>query len=370
MIGAAAVAVGAYADTVTTNGVTWTYTVNNAANKTITLGGGTSSTPAMPTATVLDAADIPWSFVINGETYTVTALAAYAFAGCDKLTGTLTIPDSVTTAAARAFETCKGLEGVSSIGGVTVINDYTFNGCETLTSFTADISNVTAIRKGAFQLANLVGGFYVPGTTTVVSERLFLGNGSLKIIFFGPNTTGPSVNPSTKMLRDVTAAKVFVPVKASWSDLDVGGSNNEIIWYGASTNLNLVVDDAAKTVTATPTDEAALVKVLESAPLFKTHFGWNTRVNVTNNIEVSSGAITTEMLNSVEFNTMLLTFKVKTQEQLYSVLAAVPQTAMLGIDPSEAKVPLTIPSDRALWVWLPGNGRYTPKINGLIISFY
>ena len=37
-----------------------------------------------------------------------------------------------------------------------------------------------------------------------------------------------------------------------------------------------------------------------------------------------SEAITADMLNAVKFNTMLLTFKVNTQEQLDSVFAAVP----------------------------------------------
>lgn len=119
MLGAAAVAVGANAaiDTNEIDGVTWTYSINNAAAKTITLGGGTEATPAMPTSTVLDAANIPWTMEINGETYTVSKLANYAFSDCSNLTGTLSIPDTVTQLGGNAFCGCTGLTAVGSWGG-------------------------------------------------------------------------------------------------------------------------------------------------------------------------------------------------------------------------------------------------------------
>ena len=381
MIGAAAVAVGANADTWTDpdTEIVWTYSQKNDTEKKITLGDGTQSTEAacraMATATVLDAANIPWTMDINndGEPYTVTALAPFAFASCSELTGTLAIPNSVTNVRYRAFQKT-GISAVSSIGGITTLSDYVFNESGSLASFTADISDVTSIGKGAFQNTKLKGGFYVSGSTTVTTERLFQNN-SLDVIFFGSNTTGASVNPTTKMLNGVTGCKVFVPVKSSWSGLNVGGTGNEIIWYGATTNLNLAVDDAHGVITATPTDEAALVKVLESAPLFKTNFGWNTRINVTNTIEVSAGTITAEMLNAVEFNTMLLTFKVNTQAALDSVLAAVPASTypLLAIDASDAREELILPQGREVYVRVSGDGkqgRYRPKVNGLIISFF
>ena len=110
----AAIQMAASADTVEINGVTWTYTVNNAANRTVTLGDGTN--PAMPKGATLDAADIPWTFTNNGTSYTVTALAANAFSGCTALTGTLAIPASVTSIGAAVFSGCSGLVGVSSFG--------------------------------------------------------------------------------------------------------------------------------------------------------------------------------------------------------------------------------------------------------------
>ena len=375
MIGAAAVAVGACADTVTTNGETRTYTVLDSSKSpaTVRLGDGTAACIAASTA--VNAADIPWTFTNDGIDYTVTAIGEAAFYDCSKLSGTLAIPASVTSMGERAFA-LSGISAVSSIGGIATIPRYAFNTSSSLTDFTADISKVTKITYGAFQSCNL-NHFYVPGSTTVDAERLFRSNKSFKLFFAGPNTTGSKVATSTQILSGVTTsnAKVFVPAKSSWNGLDVGGTGNEVVYYGATTNLDFVVDDAAKTITATPTDEEALVKVLESAPLFKTHFGWNTRVNITNTIEATAGTITAEMLNAVEFNTLLLTFKVNTQAALDSVLAAVPASnwPLLAIDASDSKEELTLPQGREIYVRVSGDGKqgkYIPKIRGLIISFH
>ena len=398
MIGAAAVAVGANVDTWPDpdTGIVWTYSINNADNKTITLGGGTSSTTAMPKATVLDAANIPWTMDINndGEPYTVTALAAYAFGGW-----TLTIPDVVTSMGDHAFNNTR-LNRVASLGGVTTINGYTFEKASTLTTAMPDLSRVTSYGKGAFYGAKFSGvariaenaaignwkafsgcsnleAIFAPGPATGTSniniQEIAQNATSLKIFYMGKNTKATSGNGS--MLSGVTGCKVFVPANGYWDGLVTGGTDNDVIYYGASTNLNLSVDEDAGVVTATPTDETALVDVLESAPLFKTYLGWNTRVNITNTIEVASGTITAAMLNAVEFNTMLLTFKVNTQAQLDSVLAAVPASTypLLAIDASDAKQELILPQGREIYVRVSGDGkqgRYTPKIKGLIISFY
>ena len=403
MIGAAAVAVGANADMWTDldTGIEWTYSINNADNKTITLGGGKSSTTAMPKATVLDAANIPWTMDINnnGEPYTVTALAAYAFGDCTSLTGSLTIPDVVTSMGDHAFNNTR-LDRVASLGGVTAIKGYTFEKASTLTTAMPDLSRVTSYGKGAFYGAKFSGvariaenatfegwkAFYgcsnldvifapgpATGTSNINIQEIARSATSLKIFYMGKNTK-PTSGDGT-MLSGVTGCKVFVPANGYWDGLVTGGTDNDVIYYGASTNLNLSVDEDAGVVTATPTDETALVDVLESAPLFKTYLGWNTRVNITNTIEVASGTITAAMLNAVEFNTMLLTFKVNTQAQLDSVLAAVPASTypLLAIDASDAKQELILPQGREIYVRVSGDGkqgRYTPKIKGLIISFY
>ncbi len=76
----------AFAATETVNGVEWTYSVSSGG---ATLGGGSSSTPAIPKATS-GAVEIPSE--LGGVP--VTTIANYAFSGCSAVTA-LTIPNSV-----------------------------------------------------------------------------------------------------------------------------------------------------------------------------------------------------------------------------------------------------------------------------------
>lgn len=405
MLSAVAVAVGVHADTIDIDGVTWTYSVNDPANKTITLGGGTAQTTAMPTGTSLDAANIPWTMVIGGDTYTVTSIADYAFQNCTNLSGTLTIPEDVTYIGRQAIYNTTAMTRLASLGGVVQLGGYNFQK-DNLTHAFPDLSRVVTFENGsfyhsyfsgvaklgkvaatlryrAFSLCPNLTGVYIPGPdavasgtqtyTSVYANEMAKGSSNAKIIFIGANTKGSNLTEGN-MLTDVTGCKVFVPANGFWNGLVTGGTNNEVIYYGASTNLNLIVDEDAGAITATPTDEAAFVKVLEAAPTFKNVFGWNVKVNVTNALEATSGAITPGMLSEVEINSLMLTFKVNTQTQLDSVLAAVSASShtILAIDASDSREELTVPQGREVYVRLSGegrNGKYTPKINGLIISF-
>ena len=404
MIGAAAVAVGVHADTINIDGVTWMYSVDDAENKTITLGGGTGETTAMPTDTSLDAADIPWTMVIGGDTYTVTRIADYAFQNCTGLSGTLTIPEAVTFLGRQAIYNTT-VTRIESLGGVVQIGPFNFQ-TDNLTHAFPDLSRVVTFGTGSFfgsyfsgvvklgKVATALGyrafsrcpnltGVYIPGPDTVASGRqsyttidvrqMAQYSSNVKIIFVGVNTKGSNLS-SGNVLDGVTGCKMFVPANGFWDGLDTGGTSNEVIYYGASTNLNLIVDEDVGEITATPADEGALVKVLEAAPTFKNVFGRNIKVNVTNVLEATSGAITAEMLSEVEINTLMLTFKVNTQAQLDSVLAAIPASShtILAIDASDSRAELTVPQGREVYVRLSGegrNGKYTPKINGTLISF-
>ena len=415
MIGAAAVAVGAYADQWTdpATGITWTYTINDAAAKTITLGGGTISTPAMSTATVLDAAEIPWTMKIGEDIYTVSALAFCAFYNCSGLNGTLSIPSTVSDIDGYAFYGT-GISGISSFGSQStrIITTGTsggqsvFRNCGNLSgtveipdSYTGVLPNYTFAYNGsmaglvigigtmrtgrylAHEDASLIGAWFKGKATVNFGTQDYTEVGvlstfqnctSLKVVLLGKNTkqfeTGTFCNNST-------GCKVFVPANGMWDNLNLGGTDNVKIPYGAGKDLDLLIDENAGTITATPTIEDRLVQVLEAAPVFKAQFGLNTRINVTNTIEMTSGSITSEMLNAVEFNTLLLTFKVNTKAALESVLVAVPESPhlFLAIDASDAKEELTLPQGREIYVRVSAEGRqgkYTPKVNGLLITFH
>lgn len=405
-----AFSMSAIADTTgsyTMNGIEWTYSNRDDVAKTITLGGDGATTTepkrAIGADTIVDAATIPWMFKIGDEMYKVVRIGNYAFYKCTGLYGTITIPNHVTEIGKSAFNTVGSNDGnlyISSLGGVTNINSYVFENAKLNQGF-PNLSRVTTYALNTFQNVPFTGaarispltsrlnnyfflnsknmaGVFCPGPATVTSgfqkntivgcAGFAKGATSCKVIFAGINTKTENKLAGT-MLDGVEDCTVFVPASTHWDGLVTGGVNNKVIYYGVSTNLDIVVNDDAKTITATPTDEIALADILSSAPILKEVFGWNTYINVTNTIEVAADTITAEMLSEVSFNSMLMTFKVKTQAQLDSVLAAVPQTSMLAIDATEAKVELVIPSDRALWVWLGGTGKYIPHINGLTISF-
>ena len=110
----ATIPMAANADTIEINGVVWTYVVNNATAKTVTLGNGTN--PAMPVDTAIDAKYIPWTFNVGDDKYTVSQIAGYAFKGCTKLTGILNIPPTVKKYTGNAAFRGTGLTGVSSFG--------------------------------------------------------------------------------------------------------------------------------------------------------------------------------------------------------------------------------------------------------------
>lgn len=427
MIGAAAVAVGACADTVTTNGVTWTFT---ASGSNATLGDGTD--PCIAKDTSVDAANIPWTFTKDGIDYTVTAIAANAFKACSGLSGTLTIPDAVTSMGDAAFYTCHALSRIESLGGVTSLPDEAFRmsskGLSQLPgSDYPDMSRIVTIGKNVFNYSRMGGtvrldalagysncdavfqnaaitnvvfprsgfnlsgnnmfngctglkGVYVPGpdesgAALIRRSNCFKGCTSLKVFLVGPRTwiSTNYGSSDTTMFDGVTGCLIFVPAGAAangagWDDLEDYVSDNVITHYGSGLELDLSFDHDAKTITATPATAYALTNVLNAASIFKSEFGYDTRITMTNAIEVAEGTITDAMLSGVAFESLI--FNVKTQAQLDMVLAATAEVSIpLCIDPTGAKAEMTLPADRKVWVLLSGTGKYRPKIKGLIITF-
>ena len=96
----------AFADTWTdpSTGITWTYTVLD--DGTAALGGGTSSTPAVPASTT---GDLTVPAQING--LDVTSVMAYGFYNCSKITNIIFEPENITLQedASYMFYGCRAL---------------------------------------------------------------------------------------------------------------------------------------------------------------------------------------------------------------------------------------------------------------------
>lgn len=415
----AAIPMAAMADAETheINGVNWTFCERNDTELTITLGAHdasedkniTNPAKAIDTSLSIDVADIPWKVTIDDKVYTVTKIGRYAFNSCANLTGTLTIPDEVIHIGRYAFAN-SGLEHIASLGGVDQLDGYAFQNTGSAAYPFPDLSKVRVYNKTgdgggvnhAFENARYSGVAYlysgdqnaVPGrfsfsgcsnlvgvccmgTATVQSGQTYTMIGrfcsfknatSLKIIFAGPNTRAVSNTASGKTyhwLEGVAGCKVVIPDNGQWASPDVG-SGNEAIYYGGSRGLDIDADNDAKKVAISAADASALEKALELAPLFNEVFGWEVRIDVPSGIDMSGGAVDGGLFAA---NKLPAVFAVKTQAQLDKVLAVVPSASLLAIDPTGATESLTMPQDRAVWVYLAGNGQYR-KIKGTTISFY
>jgi len=401
----AAMPLAANADTVEINGITWTYSVNDATKKTVTLGNGTS--PTMPAGATLNAGDIPWTFTNNGTTYTVSALANLAFNGCTALTGTLDIPATVTSIGTAVFSGCTGLVGVSSFGsgctaqwgqqvfryctglrGTLVIpdsnpcymNNFVFDGCLGLKSLIVGSGTTWVPRYFASNLdkkSPSLKGVWIKGRptvasgtqpyTTVCQPYTFRYSYSLEVILYGKNTKYHTNNgPNEIMMEGVNGCSVFVPANGQWTNCKFGGTNTDTIYYGAGQELDLDIDDAAKTITAVPNTSAAFRKVLNNTRRFKDYFGLDTRITVTNSLSSVVSVHDGDLLHDA-FVTYV-TFTANTQTQLDDTLAALPESLQVVIDATGARKTINVPAGRNVTVLLPGGGKYGPTRKGLAIT--
>ncbi len=127
--------------------------------------------------------NIPEEVTFEGNTYRVTAIGAYAFEDCDRLTG-VNIPETVTSIGMVAFSGCTGIYTFEIPNSVTTIGNSAFMMCTSLTDMTIG-SGMTSIEEWAFYwctaLSNITSlnpeppacaeytFYYVPTSTCVLT---------------------------------------------------------------------------------------------------------------------------------------------------------------------------------------------------------
>ena len=102
----------------------------------------------------------------------VTCIPDYAFCNCEYLTGTLTIPNSVTYIGKNAFYNCSGLSSIEIPENITVISEYAFYQCSGLASFTVP-NSVTSIEEYAFYRCSGLISFTIPNSVTSIGDYAF-----------------------------------------------------------------------------------------------------------------------------------------------------------------------------------------------------
>ena len=102
----------------------------------------------------------------------VTTIGDAAFAYCCNLSGDLVIPNSVTSIGASAFQICFGFDGTLTLGNaLTVIGDYAFNSCDGLRGVVNIPSSVVSVSGNTFGYCNLDGFTVEPGNSVYDSRE-------------------------------------------------------------------------------------------------------------------------------------------------------------------------------------------------------
>ena len=117
-----------------------------------------------------DCSSLTGSLIIPN---TVTSIGSYAFYNCSGLTGALIIPNAVTSIGSYAFYNCTGLTGSLIIpNNVTIIGTYAFCNCNRFTTLSIG-NSVTSIGFGAFCYCNVTGKLFIPNSVISIGDYAF-----------------------------------------------------------------------------------------------------------------------------------------------------------------------------------------------------
>jgi len=108
----------------------------------------------------------------------ITKIGYGAFNGCSGLTGTLIIPNSVATIGTSAFYGCSGLTSLTISNSVTSIETQTFASCRSLKSLTIP-NSVTSIKNNAFENCSGLTSLTIGSSVTTIGQQAFRSCSSL-----------------------------------------------------------------------------------------------------------------------------------------------------------------------------------------------
>ena len=115
---------------------------------------------------------IPSSVTYYGKTYSVTTIGGGAFSSCSGLTSVI-IPNSVTSISMSAFRLCSGLTSVTIPNSVTFIGEHAFQGCYGLTGSLTIPNSVTSIGEEAFYNCTGLTSVTIGNSVTSIGDNAF-----------------------------------------------------------------------------------------------------------------------------------------------------------------------------------------------------
>ena len=161
----------------------------------------------------------------------VTSIGSSAFTSCSGFTGNLTIPNSVTEIGGSAFWGCSGFTGDLVIpNSVTTINQSAFHSCSGFTGSLFIPNSVTTIGSYAFQdCSGFTGNLIIGNSVTTIGYYAFYGCRGFSSIT-SLSETAPTLENNT-FYNWFSDTPVYVPCgfEGAYSTISWGGFNN---FYG------------------------------------------------------------------------------------------------------------------------------------------
>lgn len=239
---------------------------------------------------------IPSSVSYEGVDYTVTAIGAQGFYGCDSITDVF-IPNTVTSIGESAFNNCRGLETVSlpnaltTIGNsafrechsltniaipnsVTTIGEYAFTGCYHLTNFVVP-NSVTVLGKGVFQRCNRLSSVTLSDSITILDEYLFSFCDSLTSVTIPKRVThvGYAVFYNCGSLTEIVSKAVVAPTHNNYAFLTLSSTLPIYIPCGSTTSYSAgwssfsnFIESIAPDIDVVSSDDSMGFATLQVAP--------------------------------------------------------------------------------------------------------
>ena len=137
---------------------------------------GTATITTSVTPSTYQGGTLPSSITYNGNSYVVTSIGYGAFNWTNMTS--ITIPNTITSIGAYAFQSCRYLETFAIPASVTSIGDGAFDSCRSLTSITVP-NSVTSIGKSVFNGCSSMTSITIPEGITSLSDWLLAGCTSL-----------------------------------------------------------------------------------------------------------------------------------------------------------------------------------------------
>lgn len=277
----------------------------------------------------------------------------------DAYEGALTVPDTVTyggteyrivSIANRAMYNCV-MTGLTFPAGVTNFWNEAFYGCSRLTDVC--LKGPSTADAGSAQT-------YV---TFYRGANAFKGAANVSFALIGPNIKSAALTgdeTADRFFCDATDVTVLLPRRAdnmTWDGferyLGKTDTSGKAVYYGPDEDFDLMMGGTS--VTVVPRTAKAIADAIAWAPKFKSVFGLDTHISVTNAVEGSIG-VSGSALESVTLETFSwVTFKVSNQTELDNTLAAVSTASPIVIDLTglKRKESVVVPAGRRIAVLVP-----------------